>query len=218
MVNRRHALRMLSAAGTLPLIGATNTAACIVTPAETEGPFFVDERLRRSDLTTGTSRDAVIHGTPLVLQLTVSRVTDGSCVPLAGALVDVWHADALGVYSDEQALSSAGERFLRGYQVTDRTGTVRFTTIYPGWYQGRTAHVHFKIRTSPASSRAEFTSQLYFEDATTDAVFRGRPYATRGRRDTTNASDSLFDRRLVLSLRKSAAGYTGTFAVGLRVS
>ena len=105
----------------------------------------------------------------LDLRLVVSTVTEaGARQPLAGAQVDIWHCDALGVYSDVRDRSSdtTGKKFLRGYQVSDDAGQVRFTTIYPGWYGGRAVHVHFKIRRPGAGGRIdEFTSQLYFDDA-----------------------------------------------------
>src|SRR5207244_2699335 len=98
----------------------------------------------RSDPSDGS----VKPGAPLRLALRVSRLTAGSCAPLPGAMVDVWHCDALGAYSDvsDPGGSTVGKKFLRGYQVTDAEGLVRFTTIYPGAYPGRAVHIHFKIR------------------------------------------------------------------------
>jgi protocatechuate 3,4-dioxygenase beta subunit len=137
-----------------------------------------------------------------------------ACEPLAGAHVDLWHADATGLYSDEAMLHTRGERFLRGYQVTDMTGAARFTTIFPGWYPGRTPHIHVKIRTySHGDVTNTFVSQLYFDEAATDAVLARRTYASRGRRDTTNARDQLFDARMVVPLTTTGAGYTGTFTL-----
>src|SRR5262249_47377991 len=129
----------------------SSTTSVVVTPAETEGPYFVDENLNRSDLTSNTTDANVLNAVPLTLQLKVYRVNGSAITPLTGAHVDVWHADANGVYSDEQALNTAGQTFLRGYQVTDSSGAVQFTTIYPGWYRGRTVHIHFKVRTYAAS-------------------------------------------------------------------
>src|SRR5215212_906535 len=149
--------------------GETGTAAeaastCVVRPEQTQGPYFVDEMLNRSDIREDR------EGVPLDLTFNVSRVDRGNaaaCGPLAGAMVDVWHADAAGQYSDvrdnAEGFDTQKETFLRGYQLTDESGTARFTTIYPGWYRGRAVHIHFKIRESPESDRGyEFTSQLYF--------------------------------------------------------
>src|SRR5215204_1757418 len=164
--------------------GGTGTAAetastCLVRPEQTEGPYFVDEMLNRSDIREDR------EGVPLDLTFNVSRVDQGNaavCGPLAGALVDIWHADTAGQYSDvrnnAEGFDTRGETFLRGHQVTDENGTARFTTIYPGWYRGRAVHIHFKIRDSPESEQGyEFTSQLYFDDALTDEVFTQEPYA-----------------------------------------
>src|SRR5207248_236626 len=121
-----------------------------------------------------------------------------ACTPLKGAYVDVWHCDALGVYSDVQggrgSSGTTGTKFLRGYQVTDANGIAEFLTIYPGWYQGRTVHIHFKIRTDPDSRQGyDFTSQLYFDDAFSDQIFASQaPYNTRGRRSVRNNNDGVF--------------------------
>ena len=104
-------------------------------------------------------------------------------------------------------------------EVSDQQGKVEFQTIYPGWYQGRTVHVHYKIRTDPKSEVGhELTSQLYFDDAITDAVHAQAPYAAKGRRDTTNSNDGIFRRggnNLLLKLSKDADGYAGLYKVGL---
>jgi hypothetical protein len=110
---------------------------------------------------------------------------------------------------------------LRGYQVTDTTGVARFTTIYPGWYQGRTVHLHFKIRSAPeANPGFEFTSQLYFDDAFTDQVFMAQPYAARGARTTRNAGDGIYSQggaELTLSPLVSGSGYVAIFDVALEI-
>ena len=121
------------------------------------------------------------QGVPLRLVFHVSQVDGRSCKSLTGATVDVWHCDALGVYSDvtDRSFNTVGKKFLRGYQVTDTNGTVELVTIYPGWYQGRTVHIHFKIRTDSASGRDyEFTSQLYFNDSLTEQIHAQPPYRT----------------------------------------
>lgn len=112
-----------------------------------------------------------------------------------GRLVDVWHCDALGAYSDvrDRGFNTIGQRFLRGYQLTDASGVASFTTIYPGWYAGRAVHVHFEIRSAPgASSGLEFTSQLFFDEAVSDVVRALAPYNTKGRRSTLDTSDGIY--------------------------
>src|SRR5687767_4533577 len=191
------------ASGDTAAAALAKTPGCVVRPEMTVGPYFVDKQLDRSELrvepTTGAFRD----GVPFALTFNVLRVSSGQCTPLEGAMVDVWHCDAKGVYSgvsDRQiGFDTVGQKFLRGYQITDGRGVAWFTTIYPGWYQGRTVHLHFKVRT-PASAVLsdgsgevyEFTSQLFFDEASSDRVFAKAPYAEKGERDTRNANDGIF--------------------------
>jgi protocatechuate 3,4-dioxygenase beta subunit len=210
-----------SSAGTSTSAGSTN-ALCTVTPALTEGPYFVDERLNRSDIRSDPSTGVVKPGVPLVMTIQLSQIsTIVGCTPLVGALVDMWHCDALGVYSDVAAQSSRGQRFLRGYQISDANGQAQFTTIYPGWYTGRAVHIHFKVRTNPDSaSGLEFTSQLFFDEALTDIVHAQSPYAAKGRRNTLNSNDGIYQgggTQLLLPLSASGGGYSGTMYVGVRV-
>lgn len=204
-----------------PLKMAATTPSCIVRPQQTEGPYFVDEKLKRSDI---RSRK---QGVPLRLVLRVSRMEGNSCAPLPGATVDIWQCDALGVYSDFQDINglfdTRGEKFLRGYQVTNAKGEAEFLTIYPGWYPGRTVHIHFKVRTESASQgRHEFTSQLYFDDALTDRVHAQAPYAKKGQRTLRNEGDSIFQygrgNELILQLTKDETGYAGTFDIALQLT
>jgi protocatechuate 3,4-dioxygenase beta subunit len=163
---------------------STNTQ-CVVTPELTEGPYFVDEMLNRSDIRTDPATGVPRPGVALALELVLSQVAASGCGPLAGALVDLWHCDASGLYSDVSQQRTNGQAFLRGYQLSDANGSARFTTIYPGWYPGRAVHIHFKVRTTPTgSSGLEFTSQLFFDEALTDQVYTQAPYNSRGRRDT----------------------------------
>jgi protocatechuate 3,4-dioxygenase beta subunit len=189
-----------------------------VRPAQTEGPFFVDNRLNRSDIRSDAAGGVVKAGVPLQLAFHVSQLAGSTCAPLAGAQVDVWHCDALGAYSDTRdgRGNTEGQTFLRGYQVTDDAGLARFTTIYPGWYQGRAVHVHFKVRTQAAM---EFTSQIYFDDAVTDRIATQAPYAGRpGARRVRNDDDGPFrggGRQLLLPVTPRGDGYAGTFALAL---
>jgi protocatechuate 3,4-dioxygenase beta subunit len=145
---------------------ATTSASCVLTPAKTEGPYFVDERLERSDIRAGQA------GVPLTLKLIVLD-QDGGCAPVAGAQVDIWHANHSGQYSDEAANGTSGQTYLRGYQITDDQGAVTFTTIYPGWYRGRAVHIHSSSRTRPAP-RARSTAPCGSRPAGPESVAPGR--------------------------------------------
>ncbi len=200
------------------------TPTCIVTPSETEGPYFVDDRLNRADIKADPSDGSVRAGVPLSLTFNVANVGT-SCTALQGAQVDVWHCDALGVYSDVSAENTVGKRYLRGYQVTDSIGKVTFSTIYPGWYQGRAVHIHFKVRTfSGAQKTFEFTSQIFFDDAISDEVFKQAPYSSRGARDTRNAVDMVYTSNsnsgamLLANATALDGGYQATFGIGLRLA
>ncbi|MFL5492257.1 MAG: hypothetical protein ACJ8AV_12605 [Gemmatimonadales bacterium] len=103
--------------------------------------------------------------------------------------------------------------------MTGADGVARFTTIYPGWYQGRAVHIHFKIRSSASATAAyEFTSQLFFDDTLTDQVHAQQPYAAKGRRDLRNSGDGIFNQggaELVLAVTPTTEGYTATFDIAL---
>ena len=202
---------------------STVVPSCVVHPQQTEGPFFVDERLLRSDVRSDSRTGAVSAGAPLELALSIAQVsTTGSCSPLAGAQVDIWQCDAVGRYSDatDRRNSTSGQTFLRGHQVTDASGKVRFTTIYPGWYSGRAVHIHFKVRTAATSLAAyEFTSQFYFDERLTDRVHAGAPYSTHTGQRTRNESDGPFrdgGTQLILPVTERGQGYTAGFTVGMR--
>ncbi|HXU66321.1 MAG TPA: intradiol ring-cleavage dioxygenase [Casimicrobiaceae bacterium] len=226
---RRHTMRVLAASG-VALVARTASAqretalpACVLTPAQTEGPFFVDERLERADIRSDPTDGSIRQGVPLLLALRIVAVTGRDCQPARDAIVDVWHCDAAGIYSDADGmgLRTRGSKFLRGYQVSDASGEVRFTTIYPGAYRGRAVHVHFKVRTNTGARRDEFTSQLYFDDALTDRVHAAAPYAASIRQRTRNVQDGLFrmnGRALILDARPAAEGYASAFDVGLRAA
>ncbi len=199
--------------GTLP--------SCIVRPALTEGPYFVDEKLNRSDIRPDPSDGSVRDGLPLELTFLVSQI-NGNCAPLAGAIVDIWHCDAAGVYSDvnDPRVNTQGKKFLRGHQVTDAGGVAKFVTIYPGWYPGRAVHIHFKIRAG-ANPVYDFTSQLFFDDALSDQVYTRPPYAGRGERNPRNAGDGIYRNsgsQLLLNLTPTAEGYASTFDIGLNIT
>ena len=204
--------------------GSGAVASCVLTAALTEGPFFVDEKLNRSDIRSDPTTGAVSSGRPLQLTFNVARVASNACTPLTGAYLDVWHCDAAGVYSDVSG--AVGRRFLRGYQITDASGVAKFTTVYPGWYHGRAVHVHFKLRLiAGATTTYEFTSQFFFDDAFTDTVYASSPYSGRGTRSTRNASDGIYNglsssekAALTLVTTPSGDGYGGVINLGVRLA
>ena len=203
-LNRRDALRKLivgtagvslasAARAQAPAAGvqapATQTAgACVLTPQATEGPFYFDPKLVRADITEGRP------GAPLDLTLRV--IEHGPCTPILNARVDVWHADAGGVYSgydgqgDEGNASAKGQTHLRGTQITDAEGRVTFRSVYPGWYPGRTPHIHIKVFLDRLTV---LTGQIYFPDNLSARIYRERaPYNTRPAAEMTNDRDFLF--------------------------
>lgn len=198
LFDRREMLQA-GAASAVALSGlaAVQTAlgqTCTVNPTQTEGPYWVDEMLSRSDIRSDPASGVIQQGLLLRLGINVSEITAGVCAPLSGAYVDIWHCNALGVYSDVAAQGTVGQKFLRGYQVTDSHGNVRFLTVYPGYYQGRTVHIHFRVRrfTGPTVT-FNFVSQLYFDDLITDGVFqRVAPYSGRPARGTRNTNDGIY--------------------------
>jgi protocatechuate 3,4-dioxygenase beta subunit len=196
--------RIAESDGAGPAAVASGAVTCVLTPEQTEGPYYIpNERVRRN-ITEGRP------GAPLVLRLSV--VDASTCRPIKGAAVDIWHADALGVYS---GFGSVSRTFMRGIQKTDAKGLARFRTVYPGWYRGRTVHIHVKVH---VAGNVVHTGQLYFPDSLTDRVFRRKPYSRRPNRDTRNATDAVFrngGRRSLLSLRRSAGIYVGTITMGV---
>lgn len=245
IVSRREALRAVARGGLgLALVGAGRTIGIaspvqgagqkvhlVASPILTEGPFFVDENLNRSDLTKGSTRPSVKNGVPLQVSFTLLKLSGSDHTPLSQAHIDVWHADAIGVYSDENNPmnheNTSRQTWLRGFQVTDSAGSASFKTIFPGWYPGRTPHIHFKIRTysTAAKATAEFTSQLFFKESDARRIYSVDPYTLAGERDTTNANDNVFNERqydgsvagehMLLDLTKvsDSRAYTASFTV-----
>ncbi|MBC7871432.1 MAG: intradiol ring-cleavage dioxygenase [Chitinophagaceae bacterium] len=208
ILSRREVIKLLGGAGVVLISGASLTRltfaqtpeatetlpACIVRPELTEGPYFVDDQLNRSDIRIDPSDGSIKEGVPLHIIFRVSDVSNG-CVPLEGAQIDIWSCDALGVYSGVQdsSFDTSGQLWLRGYQVTDENGRAEFITVYPGWYSGRAVHIHFKIRTDPASdSGYEFTSQFFFPEEVSDVVHAQEPYSEKGYRDVLNVDDGIY--------------------------
>lgn len=186
---------------------ASNTpGSCTLYPQQTEGPYYVDGDTLRADLREDR------QGTLLVLELQVLSA-DG-CTPIADLAVDIWHCDAAGVYSGFQGqlggLDTRGQIFLRGTQLTGPDGRVQFTTIYPGWYPGRTTHIHFKVHLSPTR---EVTSQLYFPEDLNREVYATEPYSAHGQKDTSNMADGFAGSAPLLALTSTLMGYAASMTI-----
>jgi protocatechuate 3,4-dioxygenase beta subunit len=193
-----------SAAG--PAAVASGAVKCVLTPEQTEGPYYIPNEKLRRNITEGRP------GTPLMLRLGV--VDASTCRPIKGAAVDIWHADAAGVYSGF-GQGAASRTFMRGIQRTDAKGIATFRTVYPGWYQGRTVHIHVKVH---VAGNVVHTGQLYFPDTLTDAVYTKAPYSSRPGRDVRNATDSVFrngGKRSMLTLHRNGSGYLGSIVMGV---
>ena len=198
------------AAGAGPAAVAAGLVTCVLAPEQTEGPYYVDDAAVRRNVTEGRP------GVALTLRLTV--VNASSCRPIKGAAVEIWHCDAGGIYSGVSSLGTEDERFLRGVQRTDAKGLAIFRTIYPGWYQGRTVHIHALVH---LGGNVVHTGQLYFSDAVTDAVYTRSPYNTRRDRTTRNSADSIYrngGKRSTLKLVKNGSAYAGSITMGVQRS
>lgn len=173
-----------------------DAATCTQAAEQTEGPFYFDVDRIRSDIRE--DREGAL------LRLGV-RVRDAAaCEPISNAVVDVWHCDASGDYSGFEG--NDGETYLRGAQVTNGDGIVEFTTIYPGWYPGRTVHIHAKVH---IDKQTVLTTQFYFDDEFSRKVFAGDAYASAAGRDAFNDSDGIYDRSLELTLSDEGDGSLG---------
>src|ERR671914_1262043 len=208
------------------------------TPQQIEGPYFVDDMPDRSDIRSDSTNGSLQEGIPLRLILHVYDVNDsdgdgtGSCIPLKDAKVDIWHSNSQGVYSGVQDAGTAENDFLRGYQMTDDNGTVQFTTIYPGWYEGRAIHIHIKVRDYDRSNETfESTSQLYLNNSINELVHTQPPYSEHGPVPITNEEDFIYTgpstdglikdntgQHLMLDMKKDREVYVGTFNVGVNAT
>ena len=194
-------------AGDGPAGVASGTVRCVLTPEQTEGPYYIANEKVRRNITDGK------QGVPLTLRATV--VDASTCKPIKGAAVDIWHCDDGGVYSGfGQGASS--RTFLRGMQRTNLNGLALLKTIYPGWYQGRTVHIHVKVH---VGGNVVHTGQLYFPDTLTDKVYKKAPYITRPGRTTRNSNDFVFangGKNSLLSVRgDGAGGYIAAITMGV---
>jgi protocatechuate 3,4-dioxygenase beta subunit len=191
---------------------------CVLIPQETEGPYPLDlsknAAMFRQNITEGRP------GMPLNLSMTILNVN--TCSPIANARVDIWHCDKDGVYSgyNQPGANTVGQTFMRGIQMTDSTGQVKFTTIYPGWYSGRITHIHFQVF---VTSVLRATSQVAFPDATNAAVYASSLYVAKGqnRSVASNAADMVFsdgfqNQLLALTANATTGGYDASITVGIQ--
>jgi protocatechuate 3,4-dioxygenase beta subunit len=192
-----------------PAAVASGAVTCVLQPELTEGPYYIDGEKVRRNITEGRP------GAPLTLRLAI--VNASTCKPIKGAAVDIWHADAGGTYSGFGA-GSGNRTFMRGIQRTDASGIATFQTVYPGWYQGRTVHIHVKVH---VGGNVVHTGQLFFADTVTDTVYRRSPYNKRPFRTTRNTDDSIFvngGSKSIVKIRKQGSGYAGALTMGVRSS
>ena len=184
-------------------------AACAVTPTETIGPYPSLTDLFRSDIREGKA------GTVLTLTVKVVNV-NSSCAGVANANVEIWHVDAAGNYS--QYGTQTTQTFLRGIQTTNSGGEVTFTTIYPGWYQGRATHIHLEVTINGVSRKV---TQIAFPESVNNTVHVSGVYASRGTNPLSNLSDGIFSdslsSELVTPTGSTASGYAATVQVGISI-
>ena len=242
-ISRRKALAILAVAGAGAMLGCgggtkatattTSTAtgsstSCTVTPEGEEGPYFVDDSatgFNRSDIRSNLDGSNTQSGIPLTLSIYVYD-SEKSCAAMAGVQIDIWHCNGSGIYSAEDVESTSGETWLRGYQLTDSNGLATFVTIFPGWYQGRTTHIHLRLRSTYDSTATggTNTTQLFFPQATINTINTTiSPYSAEGTNPTTNATDHVYadevDGANLLTLSGDTTnGFTATVKVNLPIT
>jgi protocatechuate 3,4-dioxygenase beta subunit len=203
-------LKIETSDGAGPAAVASGDVTCVLTPEQTGGPYYIANEALRRNITDGRP------GAPLLLRAFV--VNASTCKPIKGAAVDIWHADAAGVYSGF-GQGASNRTFMRGIQRTNAKGLALFRTVYPGWYQGRTVHIHVKVH---LGGNVLHTGQLYFPDTVTDAVYRKAPYTSRPNRDVRNAADSIYrngGKRSQVRVTKNSAGlYVASIVMGVHRS
>jgi protocatechuate 3,4-dioxygenase beta subunit len=208
-LSRRTLLQSMGAAAVAApvahTIGCEETGACADYPALTPGPYYVEWPAERADITEG------LEGAAMRMRFTV---LDTGCQPIEGAVVDVWHAAPDGTYSGVE--DATGETYLRGVQSTGADGVATFETVVPGWYPGRTTHVHFKVFVDGAEV---LTSQAFFDEAVLSSIYATGAYAARGDKDTANDDDDLFDEAgtsaALFAMEQGAEVWTGAITVNV---
>jgi protocatechuate 3,4-dioxygenase beta subunit len=202
---------------------AEAAAACTLTAEQEEGPFYVDLEKVRSNIVGSRT------GVPLVLRIKI--INSSTCKVIKGAAVDIWHADAVGKYSDESSNATAGQTWLRGVQLTDANGLAEFRTVYPGYYQGRAPHIHAKVHIGGSRSgskysggRVSHTGQLFLPESMSAQVYKLAPYTSDPNSLTRLSSDHVYTqqhgssviakvKKRGASLRSGGVLATITFAV-----
>ena len=228
-LTRRQALEVLGSAGVAMVAacssaptepsstasqgGTTSSSGCAITPSETQGPYpdrtgmFNNPAFYRRDITEGKP------GIPLSVTMNVVNA-QANCAPVANAVVEVWHCDVTGNYSEYG--QGTGQTYLRGLQNTDTSGAATFTTIYPGWYAGRATHIHVEVFVNGASMK---TTQIAFPESVSATVYAAGVYASHGQNSTTNARDNVFsdgvNDELATVTGSPASGYTATLTIGI---
>jgi protocatechuate 3,4-dioxygenase beta subunit len=233
-IDRRRALTSIGAVSLAAMFGprvltalgedANAATTCLLTPEVTEGPYWIDGTLTRRNITEGKT------GMPLQIVFTV--VDARSCKPIRNANVEIWHCDATGEYSGYDkgtpgfgggggghADPTSSTRYLRGHQTSDAAGHAQFLTVFPGWYRGRTPHIHTKVH---VGGNTVHTGQVFFNEQITAAVYRMSPYRRHGQADTPHTSDSIYAQaggsRATLKLTRrpqGQRGYVGRIVVGV---
>lgn len=194
-------------AATATTTSSESTGCMTLMSSVTQGPYYLDGALVRKDITEGKS------GVPLTLRLTVVDATDG-CTPVKGAAVEIWHCDAWGYYSgyttanpggsapaeSEDGSTANDNTYLRGYQIANAGGVVKFETIFPGWYTPRTCHIHLKVHTGGQKEdgtyeggKVNYTGQLFFADDIAEEIFTLEPYSKHSGSYTTLDKDMVYD-------------------------
>jgi protocatechuate 3,4-dioxygenase beta subunit len=189
------------------------TPSCTLAPQQEEGPYYIDMRKVRRAITEGKV------GVPV--QLRVALLDAKRCTPLENAAIDIWHCDALGVYSGFTANGGGGggrggrgrrgggrgaideTRFLRGIQLTNKQGLAEFGTVYPGWYAGRTIHIHLKVHVGGQAANEQYlaghvshTGQLFFPEDVTEQIAKMDPYVRHANvHRTLHSEDNIFRRQ-----------------------
>ncbi|MFG2131001.1 intradiol ring-cleavage dioxygenase [Streptomyces sp. NPDC048751] len=235
---------------------STSSEVCYkLTSETTEGPYYIDADKIRRDITEDK------EGIPLTLDLKV--IDSETCKPIANAAVDIWHCDALGLYSGYESLSTGGggapsgtptgeppsgeppagggggggheeptddKRYLRGTWKTDKQGRVTFRTIFPGWYRGRTVHIHTKVHVDGKWTDAGYegghtchTGQFFFDEESVLASAEVEPYSTSTTERTTLTEDTIYDQsgtqggllKLKYDKKNIAKGVIGSITMGV---
>jgi protocatechuate 3,4-dioxygenase beta subunit len=227
-----------ASAEVLTALAAAKT--CTMSQEETAGPYWFDVDSIRSDIRDG--RPGTVLALALRVQNMTACSTGGQATPIANSVVEIWHCDAGGIYSGFESGSrgqggpgggpggsggtsdgaySKGDReskttddgtYLRGAQVADASGIVQFTTIFPGWYRGRTTHIHLKVH---VDKKTVLTSQLFMDDKQSDEIYRAAPYSSHSGRDTHNSNDGIYDPSGLMTLQKQGSGYLGVINLGV---